>query len=349
MSLALSSAIVAFLLAVIWGDPIVAELLWRRMGKRIRPEETEQNQRKAGTPTMGGVVFLIPVLSVTVALNLANFLSWGEWGLAGERVGHLAPPASLTGKSMLVPLAAMVGYALIGALDDWVGLRRRQDGQGLSARAKLAYQVLLATVTAMVLFRVLDLHSVAVPTRSEKMDLGWAYVPIAAFIIVATSNAVNLTDGLDALAASTSATAFGAYGVIAYLQGQFPLMAFCFTMVGALLGFLRYNAHPAHVFMGDTGSLALGAAMAVVALLSGQWLLLPVIGFVFVAETWSVCLQVAWFRWTKWRVGAGRRIFRKSPLHYHFELLGWPEQQVVRRFVIIGLLAAALGAVFASV
>ena len=159
------------------------------------------------------------------------------------------------------------------------------------------------------------------------------------FVIVAMSNAVNLTDGLDGLAGSTSAVAFAAYGIIANLQGQYPLMSFCFAMVGALFAFLWYNSHPAQLFMGDTGALALGATLAVVALMTGQWLLLPVVGLVFVAEAASDVLQVSYFKWTKRRTGAGKRIFKMAPLHHHFELLGWSETHIVWRFFLISILA----------
>ena len=203
------------------------------------------------------------------------------------------------------------------------------------AKVKASYQVILALATALGLYYFLGLHSVAVPGVADKINLGLIYIPIAVFIIIAESNAVNLTDGLDGLAGSTSAVAFAAYGVIAYLQGQYPLMSFCFTMVGALFAFLWYNSHPAELFMGDTGALALGATLAVVALMTGQWLLLPIVGAVFVAEALSDVLQVGYFKWTKRRTGKGKRIFKMAPLHHHFELLGWSETHVSQRFFLI--------------
>ena len=173
----------------------------------------------------------------------------------------------------------MVAFGLLGMRDDWAGIRgKRHDGQGLVAKIKASYSVILALITACGIYFVLDIHSVAIPGIAMKIDLGLWYIPIAAFIIVGTSHAVNLTDGLDGLAGSTSAVAFAAYGIIANLQGQFPLSSFCFVMVGALFAFLWFNAHPAQMFMGDTGALALGATLAVVALMTGQWLLLPIVG-----------------------------------------------------------------------
>jgi phospho-N-acetylmuramoyl-pentapeptide-transferase len=170
------------------------------------------------------------------------------------------------------------------------------------------------------------------------IELDLWYVPVAAFVIVAMSNAINLTDGLDGLAGLISATVFVAYGVIALLNGQIFLAQFSFTLVGALFGFLWFNVHPAQLFMGDTGSLSLGATMAVVAPMTGQWAILPLIAVIPVGETISVVIQVLYFKATK-----GRRFFKMAPIHLHFELLGWSETQVVQRFWLIGLLAALIG------
>jgi phospho-N-acetylmuramoyl-pentapeptide-transferase len=172
-------------------------------------------------------------------------------------------------------------------------------------------------------------------------------VPFAAFIILGSANAVNLTDGLDGLAGIIVASAFAAYGVIALLQGQSYLIRFCFTVVGASFAFLWYNAHPAQMFMGDTGSLALGATLGTVALMTGQWLLLPVVALIPVAETISVIIQVLYFKYTKRRCGRGKRVFKMSPLHHHFELMGWSETQVVQRFWLVELLAAMAGVALA--
>jgi phospho-N-acetylmuramoyl-pentapeptide-transferase len=167
------------------------------------------------------------------------------------------------------------------------------------------------------------------------------------FVIIGASNAVNFTDGLDGLAGIIAASTFLAYGVIAYLQGQIYLVRFCFTVVGACFAFLWYNAHPAQLFMGDTGSLALGATLGVVALMTGQWLILPVVALVPVAEVLSVIIQVSYFKYTKRRYGQGRRVFKMAPLHHHFELLGWSETQVVQRFWLVQLMAAMAGVALA--
>jgi phospho-N-acetylmuramoyl-pentapeptide-transferase len=174
-------------------------------------------------------------------------------------------------------------------------------------------------------------------------------VPLAALAVIATANAVNLTDGLDTLAGGTAAIAFCAYGIIAYQQQQVGVVTFCFTMVGALMGFLWFNAHPAQVIMGDTGSLAIGAALATAAFMTGQWLLLPVVGFVFMLEAISVMLQVGYFKLTRRRCGKGKRLFKMTPLHHHFELLGWSETQVTMRFWMIGMMAGLIGVALALV
>ena len=171
-----------------------------------------------------------------------------------------------------------------------------------------------------------------------KIELGWWYVPIAAFIIVAESNAINFTDGLDGLAGLIAATAIAAFGGIALMQEQVYIARFCFILVGALFGFLWFNVHPAELFMGDTGSLSLGAVLAVVALMEGQWLMLLIIGIIPLSEMLSVVIQIGYFKWTK-----GKRFFKMAPIHLHFELLGWSETQVVQRFWLIGLMAALIG------
>jgi len=245
-------------------------------------------------------------------------------------------------------LGVMLGFGLLGGIDDWAGVRGVRNGEGILGRWKFILQLALAIITALVLhFGPPDLHSVAVPGIPEKIDIGFWWLPIAVFIIIGSSNAVNLTDGLDGLAGSISAICFLCYGIIAYLQDQGWLLAFCFTMVGAIMAFLWYNAYPADLFMGDVGSEALGATLAVVALMTGQWLLLPVIGLVFVAETLSVIVQVAYFKFTRIRYGQGRRIFKMAPLHHHFELLGWSETQVTQRFWLVAILAAMLGVALA--
>ncbi len=323
-TLALGLAALSFVLTVIWGEPLLQILRHFKVGKIIRVDGPQRHFSKLGTPTMGGVMIVLPVTFMTLLLN------------AGWIVGM-----SMMGRSVLLPLGVLLGFALLGAVDDWAGLRGRK-GEGLRPRTKFGLQVALALLAAYGLQHYLRVPELFIPGIPQPLSLGWWYIPLAAFIIVATSNAVNLTDGLDGLAGLIAATAFAAYGGIALLQGQVYLARFAFTLVGSIFGFLWFNVHPAQLFMGDTGSLSLGATLGVVALMTGQWLLLPIIAIIPLAETASVMLQVGYFKLT-----GGRRLFKMSPLHHHFELLGWSETQVVQRFWLISLLAAMIGVAIA--
>lgn len=332
MDKALILASISFLLAVVWGPLLIRILRYYQVGKRIRIDGPSDHRNKMGTPTMGGLMVVVPVLIITVVLNIYN--------LRGRTV---------IGRSILVPLGVMVIYALVGAIDDFAGVRGIRRGEGLTARYKLLWEVplTLGLSAAMLVMDLQFVGKVGVPGVQRMVEVGWVWVPIAAFVILGSANAVNLTDGLDGLAGIIVASAFAAYGVIARLQGQYYLIRFCFTVVGASFAFLWYNAHPAQMFMGDTGALALGATLGTVALMTGQWLLLPVVALVPVAETLSVILQVLYFKYTKRRFGQGRRIFKMSPLHHHFELLGWSETQVVQRLWLVELLAAMAGVALA--
>jgi phospho-N-acetylmuramoyl-pentapeptide-transferase len=327
MTLALTLGGVSFMLAIIWGAPFVRFLREFGIGKRIRVEGPESHFTKMGTPTMGGLLIIMAIFLVTVVAHVVQIVRQQE-----------------IAEAIVIPLAIIAAYAALGAVDDWAGLRgRRKDiGEGLFARTKFAWQVIIATAAAALLHWRLGLRGVSVPTILVQLNMGLFYVPVAIFIIVSSANAVNITDGLDGLAGLISATAFGAYGVIAALQDQQYLARFCFIVMGACFAFLWFNAHPAQVFMGDTGAMALGAALGVVALLSGQWLLLPIIAIVPVAELLSVAIQVVYFK-----VTGGKRVFKMAPLHHHFELLGWSETQVVQRFWIVALLGAMSGVALA--
>jgi phospho-N-acetylmuramoyl-pentapeptide-transferase len=322
-----------FLITVIWGDPFVAVLRRFGIGKQVRIEIADVHSHKMGTPTMGGLLIIIPVLIVTLGLNVANLVR---------------PGLNLTGRSILIPLAVLVYFSGLGALDDWEGISgSRGGGQGISARTKFALQLIGAVGTTLALYYGLDVHSVAIPGIPFKFDMGLLYIPIAIFAIVGMSNAVNFTDGMDGLAGIITASAFAAYGIIAQLQGQIFLVQFAFTMVGACFAFLWFNAHPAQLFMGDTGSLALGATLGTVALMTGQWLILPLIAVIPVAEVLSVMLQVASSQLSRRLLGEDRRIFRRTPLHWHFLLGGWSETQIVQRFWLIGILASIVGVALA--
>ena len=334
MAYALTLGTVSFFIAVIWGKPLIGQLKRWRIGKQIRIEGPESHQYKTGTPTMGGVLIVVPVLLITGVLNFFNL-----WGF------------DLIGQSTLILFFCVASHAVLGAIDDWQGVRGlRGKGEGMSARMKFGFQVLFATLIALVLYYgPPHWDFVGVPGFPEFFQIGLWIVPVTIFYIVGMSNAVNLTDGLDSLAGSTAMITYVCYGTIAYLQDQIYLTAFCFTIVGALMAFLWFNAHPAQLFMGDTGSLTLGATLGLVSVWTGQWLLLPVIGLVFVAEALSVMLQVGYFKLTKRMYGEGRRLLKMAPLHHHFELRGWSEMQVKERFWIVSVLSGMLGVALALV
>jgi phospho-N-acetylmuramoyl-pentapeptide-transferase len=320
-SLALALSTLSFMMAIIWGGPLIRLLRYLKVGKLIREEGPESHKTKMGTPTMGGVMIIIPVTLLTILLNAAQFL-----GL------------DVLGRYTLVPLIVMLAFGILGSVDDWEGIRGPRRGLGMRARTKFLLQVFLSTVAVFILRDDLQVPQLYWPGVQDPFSLGGWYIPIAVFIIVASSDAVNLTDGLDGLAGLIAATAFAAFGIIALLQDQFEISRFCFTLVGAIFGFLWFNVHPAELFMGDAGSLSLGATLGVIALMTGQWLLLPIIAIIPVSETMSVILQIGYFKLTK-----GKRLFKMAPLHHHFELVGWSETQVVQRFWLVSLLFAMLG------
>ncbi len=325
--LALALSGISFLMAVIWGPPLLRVLKHFKIGKVIRVEGPDSHISKMGTPTMGGVMFIAPVALLTVLLNGASLL-----GL------------NVLGRSVLLPLGTLIAFGIIGMVDDWEGVRGARKGIGMRARTKFILQVILATFIGLVLKYVLDVPEMFWPGLKMEIPLGLFYIPLAIVAIVGFSNAVNLTDGLDGLAGLISATAFTGFGAIALIQGQIFLGRFCFTLVGAIFGFLWFNVHPAQLFMGDTGSLALGATLGVVALMTGQWLLLPIIAIIPLSETFSVVLQVAYFKLT-----GGLRLFKMAPLHHHFELSGWSETQVVQRFWLVSLIASLIGIALALI
>lgn len=319
MVYSLAVGVLAFLVALAIGRPLVPYLRRRRVGKAIG-DQPASHAVKAGTPTMGGLMIFGAVILVTIPANLV-----GHW-------------------SILLPLGMIGVTGLMGFWDDLQTLQGRK-GKGLSWRFKLTALSLLGLLAGAALY-AMDIHSANVPWLG-RYDLSYAYIPLAAAIIVATTTGVAITDGLDGLAGGTVAIAFIAYTVIARIQEQIYLATFSLTVAGAILGFLWYNAHPARIIMGDTGAMALGSTLAVVSLMTGHWLLLPVVGLVFVAEAASDVIQVGYFKWTRRRTGEGKRIFRMTPLHHHFELLGWPEPQVVIRFWIVAIVAGLVGVALA--
>lgn len=242
------------------------------------------------------------------------------------------------GQTFVLPMITLILYALLGSIDDWEGIRGPRRGLGMRAKTKFLLQIIIAIFLAWIMKHYLNVSYIYWPNYQFPIDLGNWFIPIAVFFIVGMSNAINLTDGLDGLAGLISATAFAGYGAIALMVGQTYVGRFCFILVGALFGFLWFNVNPAELFMGDCGSLALGATLAVVALLTGHILVLPIIAIIPVSEALSDILQVGYFKYTH-----GKRLFRMAPLHHHFELLGWSEVQVVQRFWLVSLLFLMLG------
>jgi len=323
-SVALALSFFAFIMTVIWGSPLIRLLEFLKVGKIIREEGPDSHFEKLGTPTMGGLMIIAPILLITILLNAATLLGF-----------------DILGQSVIVPLFVLISYGLLGMVDDWEGIRGNRKGLGMRARTKFLIQMALGIGTSFALKYIIEVPEMFWPGSPDSFSLGNWYIPIATVIIVGFSNAVNFTDGLDGLAGLISATAFAAYGCIAILQNQFFLARFSFTIVGALFGFLWFNVHPAELFMGDTGSLAIGASLATIALMTGQWLVLPIIAIIPVSEIISVVLQILYFKITK-----GKRLFKMSPIHHHFELLGWSETQVVQRFWLVSLMAAMIGIAF---
>lgn len=309
-------ALLAAFAGVIVLGPIYIGLLQRLgFGKQIRSEGPQGHVGKAGTPTMGGMLLVVVVMFLAMAMRIED-------------------PFTLT------PMLALVGVAILGAVDDFVNVR---TGVGVRGRFKLVWQTIVALLAAFYIQRHFDITGVNVPFLGEIVIGGLVFVLFVAFVIVGVSNAVNLTDGLDGLAGGVLIFSFVAYLLIALVEvpggkpSQPNLAIFCALIIGALMGFLWFNVHPAQLFMGDAGALSMGATLAVVATITGQLPLLAVIGVVFLAVIMSVVLQVGSFKLR------GRRIFRMAPLQHHFELIGWAEEKITVRFWIVSALAALLG------
>jgi phospho-N-acetylmuramoyl-pentapeptide-transferase len=307
--------LLAFAGMIVLGPVYIGLLERLGFGKRIRTDGPQGHLVKAGTPTMGGMLVVLVVMFLAMALRIEDSVT-------------------------LTPMLALVGVGILGAIDDYVNAR---SGEGMRGRWKLLWQTVVALLAAFYVQRHFNITVLNVPFLGELAVGAIVFALFMAFVIVGVSNAVNLTDGLDGLAAGVLIFCFVAYLFIALvdppgaLRPQPNLAIFCALIVGALMGFLWFNVHPAQIFMGDSGALGLGATLAVVATLSRQLPLLAVIGIVFFAVIMSVVLQVVSFRCR------GRRIFRMAPLQHHFELIGWAEEKITVRFWIVGALAGLLG------
>lgn len=310
----LFTIVMGFLICVLLSPLFIPFLRRLKFGQSIREEGPKSHQKKSGTPTMGGIVILLSIVITTLVMT-----------------GKFSEPTVTTFLLIFVTL----GYGLLGFLDDFIKVVMKRN-LGLTSKQKLAGQIIIAIIFYIIANRNGFSTVVEIPGLNIGFDLGWTYVLFIIFWLVGFSNAVNLTDGLDGLVSGTAAIAFGAFAVLAWNQSEFEVAIFSVAVVGAVLGFLVFNAHPAKVFMGDTGSLALGGAIATIAILTKLELLLIIVGGVFVLETLSVILQVISFKTT------GKRIFKMSPLHHHYELVGWSEWRVVVTFWTVGLLFAML-------
>ncbi|MDF2945888.1 MAG: phospho-N-acetylmuramoyl-pentapeptide-transferase [Bacillales bacterium] len=309
------SMLMSFLITVLLSPFFIPYLRRLKFGQSIREEGPKSHQKKSGTPTMGGIMILISVTLTTIVISVKfNVFNLATFAL----------------------LLTMLGYGLIGFLDDYIKVIKKRN-LGLTAKQKIYGQILIAIIFSIIHYELGLSTTIGIPGTEYFFDLKWFYPVFILIMFVGSSNAVNLTDGLDGLLAGTAAICFGAYGVLAWNQSQFDVVIFSVAISGAALGFLVFNAHPAKVFMGDTGSLALGGALAAIAILTKLEILLVILGGVFVIETLSVIIQVISYQTT------GRRVFLMSPLHHHYELKGWSEWRVVVTFWLVGFLFSILG------
>ncbi len=330
-----AAALTALLISWFVGPRIIASLKRRQIGEAAKLEAPSTHLIKAGTPTMGGLIVL--------AASLIPVLLWGH----------------LENTYIWLILASTAMLGTVGFVDDYLKVVKKYR-KGLIGEYKIVGQVLAGLLVGGVLYFMPEFEAQRTATtvpfwKGEPFEYGLFYIPVIILVITATSNAVNLTDGLDGLAIGTISIAFISIAIITYVSGNIrtaeyldifylpgsgELTVFCAALVGAGLGFLWYNAHPAQVFMGDTGSLALGGALGAVMVMIKKELLLPILGGIFFAETVSVLIQKLYFKYTKKKYGQGRRVFRMAPIHHHFELLGWPEPKIVVRFYIVSVILA---------
>jgi len=318
-------------MATVW-TPFLTHFLYKyKLGKSIRnngvtPIFTNLHKDKEGTPTMGGLIIWVTAAALAIlCFYAAKFSGWEFF----QQMNFL------TRSQTLLPLGSLVAAAIVGLFDDILDIRGKGKG-GLRMRQRLLFYTLIAAAGAFWFYFKLDWDMLHIPFLGN-WQIGWWYIPFFIFIIVSTAFSVNEIDGLDGLAGGTLLTAFGAYGVIAFVQGKYDLAAFCGVIIGALVAFLWFNIKPARFIMGDTGAMSLGVTLGIIAMLTNQALLLPVIGFLFVVESLSFFIQVAS---KKLR---GKKIFLSSPIHHHLEAIGWPEYKIVMRFWLVSGISAVIG------
>lgn len=321
---------IGFSLTVALALIIIPVLRRIKIGQRISKWVQESHQAKEGTPTMGGLIFIIPTLLTVLILLGMDKLEWTN--------------------NLFIVIFVMVAYACVGFVDDYLKIKHKSNAKGLTALQKLSGQLFISIIFFFIYMQsgadpVIWIHSLGI-----KIDVGWAYGLFILVYLVGFSNAVNLTDGLDGLAGGLSLIAFLVLGLLTWnttwLAGSEDIAIFCFILVGSLMGFLIFNSYPAKVFMGDTGSLALGGLLATIAILTSHEVLILFVAGVFILETLSVALQVAYFKYTRKTTGVGQRIFLMAPLHHHFEKLGWDEIDIVKLFWTIGILLGMISIVY---
>jgi len=329
----LSLSAISFLLAFSF-TPLMTHYLYKyKLGKSIRnsgatPIFSALHAGKAGTPTMGGIIIWATTLVICLSLSLmAKFSPWTIFTKLDF----------LTRRETLMPLGILILSAMVGLFDDWLDIRRAtKGGGGLTIKYRLLIYTIIATIGGWWFYYKLGWDTFHVPFVGT-FEMGISYIALFVFIIVATAFSVNETDGLDGLAGSTLLTSFMAYGVIAFLRGQYDLATLCGVIVGALLSFLWFNINPARFFMGDTGAMSLGITLGVVAMFTNTQLILPIIGSIFVMESLSVIVQLTSKKIRK------KKIFISTPIHHHFEAIGWSEPKIVMRFWVVAQVSAALG------
>lgn len=316
---AVFAVMIGFLGALVLGVVLIPILRNLKIGQRISVFVGENHRKKEGTPTFGGLIFIIPTIITTIVLLLSGKIEFTT--------------------NLGIILLVFLGYGFIGFLDDFLSFKRKNN-EGLTTFQKLFFQILIALGFFYLYLKSDGNTSLYISTLGINIEMGWFYGVFLLFILVGASNAVNLTDGLDGLAGGLSAIAFIAFSLISLMVGFEEIGIFTFILVGALIGFLFFNTHPAKIFMGDTGSLALGAVMGAVAILTHREITLLVVASVFVIETLSVILQVLWVYIFK------RKLFLMTPLHHHFEKLGWEETDIVKLFWAVGLILTMAGVFF---
>ncbi|WP_281665316.1 phospho-N-acetylmuramoyl-pentapeptide-transferase [Gemella morbillorum] len=314
--IAISLLLVAFLLTVVMLPKLIKYLHYLKFGQEIRQEGPQSHIHKKGTPTMGGISF---ILAIVVALIMAMFFN-------SENI-----------KYYLLFIYTTVSFAIIGYIDDMLIVVKKKN-DGLSPRKKLLLQIVFSLIFYILVSLVYDnVNFIEIPIINYQLNISYLYLLFVIFWQTGFSNAVNLTDGLDGLATSVTIITTGTFALLAYKENNFPVLVFCLAIVGALLGFLLFNKNPAKIFMGDTGSLALGGILAAISIILHKEIIFLFIGLVYILETLSVIIQVAYFKKT------GKRIFKMSPLHHHFELTGYGEVKTVYIFVIIAVISSAIG------